>query len=57
YLAYHEGNGGFERRTYRNKPWLIDVSRKVQTNSNRYQQQYLQCEDKLARNWLMRLLF
>ena len=57
YLAYHEGNGGFARRTYNSKGWLIDVSRKVQANANLYQRQYAQCEKELGRNWLMRLLF
>ena len=28
YLAYHEGHGGFKRRTYRNKQWLKNVARK-----------------------------
>ena len=57
YLAYHEGNGGFSRRTYNGKPWLIDVSRKVQANASLYETQYAGCEKKLGRNWLMRLLF
>lgn len=57
YLAYHEGNGGFARRTYANKGWLIDVSRQVQANANLYERQYSQCEDELGRNWFMRLLF
>ena len=57
YLAYHEGNGGFARRTYNSKSWLIDVSRKVQASANLYQRQYSQCEKELSRNWFMRLLF
>jgi len=57
YLAYHEGNGGFARRTYNSKSWLIVVSRKVQANANLYQRQYSQCEKELGRNWFMRLLF
>jgi hypothetical protein len=57
YLAYHEGNGGFSRRTYNGKPWLIDVSRKVQANANLYASQYEGCEKALGRNWLMRLIF
>lgn len=57
YLAYHEGNGGFSRRTYNNNPQLIDVSRKVQANANLYARQYAQCEKDLGRNWFMRLFF
>jgi hypothetical protein len=55
YLAYHEGNGGFTRRTYNSKAWLIDVSRQVQANANLYSRQYSQCESDLSRNWFMRL--
>lgn len=57
YLAYHEGNGGFSRRTYASKSWLIDVSRQVQANANLYERQYSQCEKELSRNWFMRLFF
>lgn len=57
YLAYHEGNGGFARRTYNNNPQLIDISRKVQANANLYERQYAECEKDLSRNWFMRLIF
>ena len=30
YLAYHEGQGGFSRGTYKNKKWLLTVARKVE---------------------------
>ena len=30
YLAYHEGQGGFRRKTYLKKGWLMKVARKVQ---------------------------
>src|ERR1044071_6541090 len=33
YLAYHEGVGGYQRRTYLKKPWLILVARKVKARS------------------------
>ena len=29
YLAYHEGRGGYERKTYQGKPWLKNVASKV----------------------------
>jgi hypothetical protein len=47
YLAYHEGHGGFNRRTYRKKQWLMDVARKVQRKANTYQKQLVGCEEDL----------
>lgn len=47
YLAYHEGHGGYNRGTYRNKQWLIDVARKVQRKANTYSGQLKQCEKDL----------
>lgn len=43
YLAYHEGNGGFSRKTYKNKPWLIKVSKKVKNLAATYQRQLRSC--------------
>lgn len=50
YLAYHEGHGGFKRKTYKQKDWLIEVARKVERNAKRYQQQLQQCGSQLDRN-------
>ena len=47
YLAYHEGHGGFKRRTYNNKQWLIDVAKKVDGYSKTYAAQLVACEDGL----------
>jgi hypothetical protein len=47
YLAYHEGHGGYNRGTYRNKKWLIKVARKVERRANDYQSQLTGCEEKL----------
>ena len=33
YLAYHEGYGGFEKKSYRKKQWLIKVADRVQARS------------------------
>ena len=41
YLAYHEGYGGFEKKSYRKKQWLIKVADRVQARSTKYQKQYL----------------
>ena len=49
YLAYHEGYGGFKKKNYRNKPWLIKVAERVQTRSTKYQQQYWRCAKELKK--------
>ena len=43
YLAYHEGHGGFERRSFRKKSWLLNVSDKVTRRSNNYKKQLKRC--------------
>ena len=43
YLAYHEGHGGFKRRSHRKKSWLLDVSDKVARRSNIYKKQLRRC--------------
>ena len=57
YLAYHEGNTGFRRGTYADKPWLLGVADNVQRTADRYGVQYMQCEEDLGRSWLWRLFF
>ncbi|MDH4040905.1 MAG: transglycosylase SLT domain-containing protein [Gammaproteobacteria bacterium] len=47
YLAYHEGHGGYGRGSYRNKPWLLEVARKVERKAASYQSQLQVCEEKL----------
>ena len=49
YLAYHEGQGGFNRRTFRNKGWLKGVARKVSARAQTYQRQLNQCEASLKK--------
>jgi hypothetical protein len=51
YLAYHEGHGGYNRGTYRKKPWLDGVARKVQRKASTYQQQLAACEEGLDDGW------
>jgi hypothetical protein len=51
YLAYHEGHGGYRRGTYRKKPWLIKVARKVERNSKRYAGQLKSCREELEDGW------
>ena len=57
YLAYHEGNGGYSRGTYRSKDWLLEAASNVQANADRYAAQLQGCRRDLERNWFMRLLF
>lgn len=51
YLAYHEGHGGYKRKTFRNKDWLIKVAKKVDRRSKDYSSQLKQCEDSLDKGW------
>ena len=43
YLAYHEGIGGYQRKTYLNKKWLIPVAHKVSARAQIYQAQLARC--------------
>ena len=54
YLAYHEGHGGWKRKTYNRKPWLKQVARKVERNASTYGSQLQQCRERLekkANSW------
>lgn len=51
YLAYHEGHGGFNRKTYNKKPWLIKVAKKVDARSKRYAAQLKKCESRMQSTW------
>ncbi|MBF7072464.1 hypothetical protein ISG33_03490 [Glaciecola sp. MH2013] len=55
YLNYHEGWGGYKRKTYNKKQWLVNVAKKVDARSKRYAQQLKTCESDLSKNWFMRL--
>lgn len=43
YLAYHEGQGGYNRKTYLKKKWLIKVAKKVERRANIYKNQLKNC--------------
>ncbi len=47
YLAYHEGRGGFKRKTYKKKSWLLGVARKVEGRAASYGPQLKQCKKTL----------
>lgn len=51
YLAYHEGQGGFNRKTHRRKGWLLKVATKVQRRSKAYRRQLAGCESQLDKGW------
>jgi len=51
YLAYHEGQGGFRKKTYKKKPWLIKVAKKVDKLAKTYHTQLSRCEDELNSGW------
>ncbi len=56
YLAFHEGIGGFQRKTYLRKRWLIAVAHKVSLRSYIYHKQLLRCQRSLPRKpWYYRL--
>lgn len=57
YLNYHEGWGGYKRKTYRKKAWLVRVANKVDSRAKRYATQLRGCEDYLNSSWLWRLMF
>jgi len=44
YLAYHEGHGGYKKKSYLKKKWLIDVARKVKKRSEMYGAQLQKCK-------------
>ncbi|KTD63955.1 transglycosylase SLT domain-containing protein [Legionella spiritensis] len=44
YLAYHEGIGGYQRKTYLKKTWLVHVARKVKARAQTYQAQLGRCK-------------
>lgn len=44
YLNYHEGHGGYARKTYLQKPWLQKVARKVEARAKRYSEQFWVCK-------------
>ena len=49
YLAYHEGHGGFNRRTYKKKSWLKRVAANVRNRAGTYERQLASCEGEFQR--------
>lgn len=55
YLNYHEGWGGYKRKTYNKKAWLTKVAAKVKTRAQTYGGQLKTCEEDLQKSWFWRL--
>jgi len=51
YLAYHEGHGGFKKKSYLKKPWLVKVAQKVKRRAGMYQVQLKKCKRELEKPW------
>ncbi|OAJ34831.1 transglycosylase SLT domain-containing protein [Piscirickettsia salmonis] len=49
YLAYHEGDGGYRKRTYLKKRWLLAKAHQVRNKANSYYHQLIQCESSLPK--------
>ncbi|WP_018984606.1 transglycosylase SLT domain-containing protein [Salinimonas chungwhensis] len=55
YLNYHEGWGGYRRKSYNRKPWLKKVAAKVKSRSLRYATQLKTCQEELDKSWFWKL--
>jgi hypothetical protein len=55
YLNYHEGWGGYRKRSYEQKPWLKTVAGRVGSRAEKYGQQYQGCRQSLPDNFFERL--
>lgn len=51
YLAYHEGHGGFNRRSFKDKAELKAVAKKVSARNRMYTRQLNVCEESLKKSW------
>ena len=52
YLAYHEGHGGYQHKSFLKKPWLQQVAIKVAKRATLFQRQLSTCEKELkSENW------
>ena len=55
YLAYHEGQNGWQKKSYNSKEWLIEAAKNVELNSNMYNNQLKKCENELNKKGLFGL--
>lgn len=47
YLAYHEGQSGWKKKSFLEKNWLVDTAKTVERNAKIYNKQLKECEKKL----------
>ena len=52
YLAYHEGHGGFKKKSFNDKDWLINTAHDVDERSKKYKSQLKECEDNFKKKFL-----
>ncbi len=50
YLAYHEGRGGFQKKTFNSKKWLLNVAKKVEKQAISYTKQIKLCNFSKNKN-------
>ena len=51
YLAYHEGQGGFQQRSYKKNTQLVAIAKTVSSRATRYDKQLAVCRKELERHW------
>lgn len=53
YLAYHEGHGGYNKKSYLAKPWLLKIAKKVENSAKSYKRTLKICSKNLdsAYSW------
>jgi len=51
YLAYHEGQAGWSRGSYRQKDWLMTVAKRVDGRAREWSAQLHSCEEDLDSRW------
>lgn len=52
YLAYHEGRTGYARRSFENKPEVVNIAERVDRIAKEYGTQLRQCEERFrCRRW------
>lgn len=52
YLAYHEGHGGYQRKSYRRKPQVVQIANEVNRVAKNYRSQLHGCEHRFkCRKW------
>jgi len=56
YLAYHEGQMGWKKKSYEKKKWLIEAAKNVEKKSLIYNSQLENCEEKLNKKGLFGFL-